>query len=140
MLDRMRNWVPDWPGQQPWQDRQLMELISQQQGTQAQTPAQVMTPPTIRCEIIQITDPAEVDRYQMQPGATQIFVTRAEDLFIVREQGQAGYSIKRYPLEPPEPPKPPINPGDYLTREEFDAFRAQIMGQASGAGLNGGAQ
>lgn len=140
MLDRFGNWIPDYPGQQPWQDKQFMDFIDRQRGNQSQAPAQVMTSPTIKAEIIQINDPAEVDRYRMQPGDTQIFVTRAEDLFIVREQGQAGYNLKMYPLQPPEPPKPPINPDNFVTREEFNAWRAQLMGKGDASPLSAGGE
>ena len=138
MIDRFGNWAPDHPGQQPYQDQQLVQLITRQLAAQTPAPAQMMARTTIPCEIIHIETPAEVDRYQMQPGTTQIFATRAEDMFIVREQGQSGYILKRYPLAPPEPPKPDIDPRNYVTKDELDAKLAQYFGQASGSNLNGG--
>lgn len=140
MIDRFGNWSPDYPGQQPHNDSQYMQFLSRQLAAQthAPAPAQMMARTTIPCELIQIDSLAEVDRFQMQPGTTQIFVTRAEDLFIVREQGQSGYSLKRYPLAPPEPPKPDIDPRNYVTKDELDAKLAQYFGQAGGSNLNGG--
>ena len=131
MMDNMGRWIPDFPGQQPWQDRQFMTFIGQQAGQAApqQTPAPqaALKPITIRADIIQFTDPAEIINYQMAPGTSQMFMRRDEALIIIREQGPNGYTLKRYPLEPPEPPKPEIDPEQIVTWDRLEERLAQIM-------------
>lgn len=132
MIDNMGRWYPDYMGQQPWQDKQFMDWIARQnQQAQTSTHQQGMKPVTIRAEIIQFSDPAEVLNYQMQPGASQMFMSKDEALIIVREQGQNGYSVKRYPLEPPEPPKPAIDPAQIVTWDALEQRLAQLTPAAA---------
>lgn len=131
MMDSMGRWIPDFPGQQPWQDRQLMAFMSQGQTAPqpAQTPApqQALKPITIRADIIQFTDPAEIMNYQMPPGTSQMFMRRDEALIIIREQGPNGYTLKEFPLRPPEPPKPTIDPEQIVTWDRLEERLAQIV-------------
>lgn len=86
-----------------------------------QQPAQMMTPPTIRADIIQIEDEAAVDRFPVAAGASQMFMTRAEDKIIIKTMGQDGaLPLVIYDKRPPAPPAPVFNPKEYVRKDEFD--------------------
>lgn len=86
-----------------------------------QQPAQMMTPPTIRAEIIQIEDEAAVDRFPLAAGASQMFMTRAEDEIIIKTMGQDGpMPLVIYDKRPPAPPAPVFDPGEYVRKDEFN--------------------
>lgn len=86
-----------------------------------QQPTQMMTPPTIRAEIIQIEDEAAVDRFPLAAGASQMFMTRAEDAIIIKTMGQDGpMPLTIYDKRPPAPPAPKFDPAEYVRRDEAD--------------------
>ena len=93
-------------------------------GTQmspANQAAPMMTPPTIRAEIIQIEDEAAVDRFPLAAGASQMFMTRAEDKIIIKTMGQDGaLPLVIYDKRPPAPPAPKFDPAEYVRRDEAD--------------------
>lgn len=93
---------------------QPMQQVPQQQ-------APMMTPPTIRAEIIQIEDEAAVDRFPVAAGASQMFMTRAEDKIIIKTMGQDGsLPLVIYDKRPPAPPAPVFDPGEYVRKDEFN--------------------
>lgn len=80
---------------------------------------QMMTPPTIRAEIIQYGDEAEVDRFPMAAGNSQMFVSKDERTFIVKTMyGNGQFTKDYYDKRPPAPPKPEFNPDNYLTKDQ----------------------
>lgn len=90
------------------------------QQPQQQAP-QMMTPPTIRAEIIQIEDEAAVDRFPLGAGQSQMFMTRSEDKIIIKTMGQDGaLPLVIYDKRPPAPPAPVFNPKEYVRKDEFD--------------------
>lgn len=91
------------------------------QMSQANQAAPMMTPPTIRAEIIQIEDEAAVDRFPLAAGASQMFMTRAEDKIIIKTMGQDGaLPLVIYDKRPPAPPAPKFDPAEYMRRDEAD--------------------
>jgi len=93
----------------------------QGQNIQAQPQPQQMTPPTIRAEIIQIEDEVAVDRFPLAAGASQMFMTRAEDKIIIKTMGQDGaLPLVIYDKRPPAPPAPKFDPAEYMRRDEAD--------------------
>lgn len=91
-----------------------------QQMPQQQAP-QMMTPPTIRAEIIQIEDEAAVDRFPLAAGASQMFMTRAEDKIIIKTMGQDGaLPLVIYDKRPPAPPAPKFDPREFVRKDEFN--------------------
>ena len=80
---------------------------------------QMMTPPTIRAEIIQYGDEAEIDRYPVAVGTSQMFVSKDEQHFVVKNMyGNGQYSLDYYDKRPPAPPKPKFDPDNYLTKDQ----------------------
>lgn len=96
-------------------------------GTQmspANQAAPMMTPPTIRAEIIQVEDEGwenYIDRFPLGPGASQMFMTRGETKVIIKSAGQTGpLPLIIFDRRPPEPPAPVFNPGEYMRRDEAE--------------------
>lgn len=86
-----------------------------------QQSAPMMTPPTIRAEIIQIENEAAVDRFPLAAGASQMFMTRAEDKIIIKTMGQDGaLPLVIYDKRPPAPPAPKFDPAEYMRRDEAE--------------------
>ena len=113
------------------------------QGTQMSPPNQpapMMTPPTIRAEIIQIDDEGwenYVDRFPLGPGASQMFMTRGESNIIIKSMGQTGpLPLVVFDKRPPEPPAPAFDPEQYVRKDELEmlvsaALAAQQSEQAT---------
>lgn len=94
------------------------------QPVQQQQPAQMMTPPTIRAEIIQVDDDGwenYVDRFPVAGGASQMFMTRSEGKIIIKSAGQTGtLPLTIYDKRPPAPPAPKFDPAEYVRRDEAE--------------------
>lgn len=112
----------------PYQQPQMPVYAPQmpQAGTQMSQPTQapqMLTPPTIRAEIIQIDDEAAVDKFPLGAGASQMFITKAEDKIIIKTMGQNGpLPLDVYEKRPPAPPVQPFDPGEYVRKDELDAL------------------
>lgn len=131
MIDRMGNWYPDWPGQQPYQDPAYVRLYGQQ-GQQTQHPAQQgqqsLTPPTIRAEIVQVDTLDAIDRFPMAAGTSQMFMTKDEQNIVVRSMYANGqHNDDVYDKRPPAPPAPTLNPADYVRKDELEALIAEAL-------------
>jgi len=126
MIDRMGNWYPDWPGQQPYQDPAYVRAYGQQ-STQGQ-PAQMMTLPTIDAKIIQVDNVEGIDRVTITPGAPQMFWTKDEHTIVVRTMyANNQHSDRVWKEQPPEPPAPTLNPADYVRKDELQAILAEVL-------------
>lgn len=88
-----------------------------------QQPAPMMTPPTIRAEIIQIDDEGwenYVDRFPLGAGASQMFMTRSEGNIIIKSMGQTGpLPLVIFDKRPPQPPAPAFDPEQYVRKDEI---------------------
>ena len=112
----------------PYQQPQMPVYAPQmpQAGTQMPPanqpqPAQMLTPPTIRAEIIQIEDEAAVDKFPLGAGQSQMFITRAEDKIIIKTMGANGpMPLDVYEKRPPAPPQPVFDPGEYVRKDELE--------------------
>ena len=95
--------------------------------------APMMTPPTIRAEIIQISDPAEVDRWPVNAGSSQMFITRDEKQIIIKTMGSNGaLPLDVYEKRPPVPPEPVFDPREYVRRDELKNIVAGILEEREG--------
>lgn len=135
MIDRFGSWYGDYPGQQPWQDPAYVRMYGQQQpanGQQGQNGShqQMLTPPTIRAEIIQIDTLDAMNQHPVAPGASQMFMTKDEKHIAVRSMLANGqYTDDIWDKRPPAPPAPTLNPDDYVRRDELADLISQAMQQ-----------
>ena len=131
MVDRLGNWYPDFPGQQPLQDQAFVRAFGIGQQAQGQPMQnQALTPPTIHADIVQVDGPEGIERYPLAAGATQMFMTKDEQLILIRTQLQNGqHTDEIYDRRPPAPPAAPINPAEYVRRDELAALLAEMQGR-----------
>ena len=103
-----------------------MQQMPGTQMSQPNQPAPMMTPPTIRAEIIQIDDDgweSYVDRFPLGPGASQMFMTRSEGNIIIKSMGQTGpLPLVVFDKRPPKPPAPTFDPDQYMRRDEAEQY------------------
>lgn len=97
----------------------------QQQMQQAQVQQQTMSPPTIHAEIIQFGTEEEIDRFPMQAGASQMFMSKDEQHIVIKTMYANGqYNKEHYDKRPPTPPEPRFATEDY---ERIAAIVAAMM-------------
>lgn len=91
---------------------------------QAQSAPQMMTPPTIHAEIVQIADRNEAVNFPVGAGQAQMMIMRDDSAIFVKSAFANGQSsLVEYVKKEPEPQAPPA---DYVTREEFEKRLAEI--------------
>lgn len=106
----------------------------QMQGTQM-SPAnqQMMTPPTIRAEIIQVDDETAAENYPVGAGSSQMMIAKDDSAIYVKSalaNGQATLDV--FVKRPRTPQKPPVNLDDYVTREELENRLQAILQPLTG--------
>lgn len=128
MIDRMGNWYPDWPGQQPYQDPAYVRIYGQQNQQQGQQQGQMMTPPTIDAKIIQVDSIEAIDRFPMAAGTSQMYMTKDEQNIVVRSMYANGqHNDEIYDKRPPAPPAPTLNPAEYVRKDELQAILSELL-------------
>lgn len=109
-----------YPGQPQYQQAQYQQ-------PQYQAAQQMMTPPTIRAEIVQVGSQAEAENFPVGAGQTQMMIAKDDSAIYIKTafaNGQANLDV--YVKKPPEPEKPPV---DYVTREEFERRLAALTAE-----------
>ena len=102
----------------------------QMQGTQM-SPAnqQMMTPPTIRAEIVQVDGEEAAGNFPVGAGSSQMMIARDDSAIFVKTaaaNGQ-GYTLDVFVKRPPAPVKPPVDMGAYVTRDELPELLAAFL-------------
>lgn len=95
----------------------------QMQGAQMpQANQQMMTPPTIRAEIIQVDDEAAAENYPVGAGSSQMMIAKDDSAIFVKTAAPNGngYTVDVFVKRPRTPQKPPVNLDDYVTKEELE--------------------
>lgn len=82
---------------------------------------QMMTPPTIRAEIVQVDDEISAENYPVGAGSSQMMIKKDDSEIYVKtvlanNQSVLDVFVKR----PKTPPKPAFDPDRYVTREELE--------------------
>ena len=94
-----------------------------------QTAPQMMTPPTIRAEIVQVDGQDAAERYPLAAGASQMMIARDDSFIAVKTvQGDGQYSVTYYDKRPPAPPEPPLDLSAFVRREEVEAMISAALG------------
>ena len=94
------------------------------QPQQQQASPQMMTPPTIHAEIVQIADRNEAANFPVGAGQAQMMITRDDSSIFVKSAFANGQSsLTEYVKKAPEPQKPV---DDFITREEFERRLAEL--------------
>jgi hypothetical protein len=110
--------------QSPYGGFQNNQPLSPTQMSATNQQAQMMTPPTIHAEIVQIADRNEAVNYPVGAGQAQMMITRDDSTIFVKSAFANGQSsLTEYVKKAPEPQKPV---DDFITREEFERRLAEL--------------
>lgn len=116
------------PQYQPYGGYQSGQQMAQAQMTGTNQQTQMMTPPTIHAEIVQIADRNEAVNFPVGAGQAQMMITRDDSTIFVKSAFANGQSsLAEYVKKEPEPPKPQA---DFITREEFERRLAELYKSA----------
>lgn len=129
MVNQFGQFVPDYPGQQYYQDPVYMRFMAQQhqvQGTQMSSANQ--QPSSRMVEVVPAANEKAAEEFPVGAGQTQMIIG-SDDSFIavkaVSVTGQVTFDI--YDKRPPAPPVQPLNPEDYVRRDEVAALIADAL-------------
>lgn len=108
---------------------------AQQQPTQMQgTNQQMMTPPTIRAEIVQVDNEAAASSFPVGAGASQMMIAKDDSaIFIKSAMANGQTTLDVYEKRAPEPPTPPFDPGEYVRKDEIEALVNAAIQNATAA-------
>lgn len=89
---------------------------------------QMMTPPTIRAEIVQVDGQEAAERYPLAAGMSQMMIAKDDSFIAVKTQGDGQqYSMTYYDRRPPAPPEPPVDLSGFVRREEVAEMIAAAL-------------
>ena len=119
MINQFGQFVPDYPGQQYYQDPAYMRYMTQHQ----QQPMQAQQANQQNSRMVEVV-PADTEKaaeeFPVAAGATQMIIGRDDSFIAVKAvsvTGQVTFDI--YDKRPPAPPVQPLNPEDYVRRDEI---------------------
>lgn len=113
---------------QPFGYNYQPQIPQQMQGTQMSSASQMMTPPTIRAEIVQVDNEEAASNYPVGAGASQMMIAKDDSAIYVKTalvNGQATLDV--FAKRPRTPQKPPVNLDDYVTRAELESRLEAIL-------------
>jgi len=124
MINQFGQFIPDYPGQQYYQDPVYMRYMAQHQ-PQAQQQQQQNSR---MVEVVPAASEKAAEEFPVAAGATQMIIG-SDDSFIavkaVSVTGQVTFDI--YDKRPPAPPVQPLNPADYVRKDEVAALIAEAL-------------
>lgn len=83
---------------------------------------QMMTPPTIRAEIVQVDNEQAAENYPVNNGASQMMIAKDDSAIFVKSVTPNGTRMDVFVKRPPAPQKPPFDPAAYVRRDEIAAL------------------
>ena len=106
------------------QQLQYQQPQVQQPQVQQQTQQQMMTPPTIHAEIVQVANRQEALNFPVGAGQAQMMMEKDDSAIYVKTAFANGQSnLVEYYRKMPEPETPQK---DYVTREEFEQRLSEL--------------
>lgn len=134
MVNQYGQFIPDYPGQQPFQDPAYMRYISQQQHQQpfqGQQYQQQQAPQSRMTEVFPAASEKTVLDFPVASGNTVLFIATDDSFTAIKEVSVAGQiTIQFYDKRPPAPSEKPFDPAVFVTREELDQRLAALSGPA----------
>lgn len=89
---------------------------------------QMMTPPTIRAEIVQVDGEEQAAQYPVGAGASQMMIARDDSAIYVKTAGTNGATLDVFVKRPPATPAPAP---EYMTRADVEAMIAAALPKRS---------
>ena len=126
MIDQFGNWIPDFPGQQPYQDAAYMRVYGQRHQAQQQQQQPQSSVQTV--EVIPADNERFVLDFPVGNGQTKLFMSKADTFIGIKSASVAGeVTIDFFDKRPPAPPVPTLNPADYVRKDELSALIAEAI-------------
>lgn len=117
MINQFGQFIPDYPGQQYYQDPAYMRYMAAQQHQPQVQQQQQQNSRMV--EVVPAASEKAAEEFPVAAGATQMIIG-SDDSFVavksVSVTGQVTFDI--YDKRPPAPPVQPLNPADYVRRDE----------------------
>ena len=124
MINQYGQFIPDYPGQQYYQDPVYMRYMAQHQPQVQQQQQQSSR----MVEVVPAASEKAAEEFPVAAGATQMIIG-SDDSFVavksVSVTGQVTFDI--YDKRPPAPPVQPLNPADYVRKDEVAALIAEAL-------------
>lgn len=115
---------------QPFGYNYQPQIPQQMQGAQMSTAnQQMMTPPTIRAEIIQVDDETAAENYPVGAGSSQMMIAKDDSAIFVKTSATNGngYTLDVFVKRPRTPQKASFDPDRYVTKEELESRLQAIL-------------
>lgn len=127
MVNQFGQHVPDYPGQQPYQDPAFMRYYTQHQ--MQQSPAQAMPQQVGRTvEVVQEKDEKSAVDFPVACGCTKIIIAQDESFVLFKSVSVSGQvTLNFFDKRPPAPEMPELNPADYVRKDEIAALIAKAL-------------
>lgn len=100
----------------------------QQQIPQQQSQPQMMTPPTIHAEILQVDSEQSAENYPVAAGTSQMMIRKDDGEIYVKTAYANGQSrLDVYVKRPEKPVKPVFDPEAYITKDQLENRLNQLV-------------
>ena len=132
MINQFGQFIPDYPGQQYWQDPAYMRYIGQQQHQQAAQQAQPMQqaqqqPSSRMVEVVPASSEQAAKEFPVPAGATQMIIGNDDSFIAVKAVSMTGQiTFDIYDKRPQAPPEKPVDLGSFVTRDELEKRLAEL--------------
>jgi len=132
MINQFGQFIPDYPGQQYWQDPAYMRYIGQQQHQQVAQQAQPMQqaqqqPSSRMVEVVPASSEQAAKEFPVPAGATQMIIGNDDSFIAVKAVSMTGQiTFDIYDKRPPAPPEKPVDLGAFVTRDELEKRLAEL--------------
>lgn len=127
MINSFGQFVPDYPGQQYYQDPAYIRYMGQQQAQQAR-------PQQSGGRSVEVAPADSVQAaldFPVAAGATQIIIGKDDSFVVVKSVSVAGQvTVDVYDRRPPEPPAKAVDMGEYVRKDEIRALVAEAIREA----------
>ena len=122
MVNQYGQFVPDYPGQQYYQDPNYMRFMAQHQ--QAQQPQQNSR----MVEVVPAESLRAAEEFPVGAGQTRIILANDDSFVCVKAVDMTGaVSMTVFDRRPPEKKPEPLNPQDYVRRDEIQGMIAEAI-------------
>lgn len=132
MINQFGQFIPDYPGQQYWQDPAYMRYIGQQHQQQAAQQAQPMQqvqqqPSSRMVEVVPASSEQAAKEFPVPAGATQMIIGNDDSFIAVKAVSMTGQiTFDIYDKRPPAPQEKPVDLGAFVTRDELEKRLAEL--------------
>lgn len=101
--------------------------------TAVQQAPQMMTPPTIRAEIVQVDGEQTAAQYPVGVGASQMMIARDESAIYIKTATVNGFTLDVYEKRAKTPQEATFDPAIYVRRDEIESLVAAALAAQSTA-------